>query len=195
MEQATVTLSRGTGASLITPDLFERVAHSDRQAFNTFYTTLAPRVYGLAVRMLRDTALAEEVTQEIFTEIWQRADTYNPTKGSVYTWTMTITHRRVVDRIRAVHAARERDLRIGIRDWEPTVDEVASMAEIRFDHEKVANALGRLTELQQQVIRLAYYHGLSYKEIAQRLNIPTGTVKTRLRDGMIRLRDEMGVTG
>jgi len=104
-----------------------------------------------------------------------------------------MAHRRAVDRVRASQAGRDRDLKIGVRDLEPGYDSVTESVEIRIEHERVERALGRLTELQSQAVRLAYYGGYSHSEVAAMLGVPIGTVKTRLRDGMIRLRDEMGV--
>jgi RNA polymerase sigma-70 factor (ECF subfamily) len=142
---------------------------------------------------LVDHAQSEEVTQEIFLEIWQTATRYEATRGGASTWIMTMAHRRAVDRIRASQAGRDRDTRIGIRDLAVAYDEVSETVEVRLEHERVEKAMSRLTELQRQAISLAYYGGLSQSEVAERLQIPLGTVKTRLRDGMIRLRDELGV--
>jgi RNA polymerase sigma-70 factor (ECF subfamily) len=106
---------------------------------------------------------------------------------------LTLTHRRSVDRIRSAQASRDRDLRIGIRDQAREYDQVAEAVEVRIESERVAVALQKLTELQRQAVTLAYFKGLSHTEVAALLHIPVGTVKTRLRDGLIRLRDELGV--
>ena len=154
---------------------------------------MAPRVLGLIRRVLVDPAQSEEVAQEVFLEIWQSAGRFEPNRGSATTWILTMAHRRAVDRIRSSQAGRDRDLRVGVRDYSPVIDDVAEQAEIRLENDRVRVAMQRLTELQRQAITLAYYEGLTQTEIAERLSIPLGTVKTRLRDGMIRLRDEMGV--
>jgi RNA polymerase sigma-70 factor (ECF subfamily) len=175
--------------------LLALVAQGDRIAFAELYDTTAPRVLGLIRRILIDHAQSEEVAQEVFLEIWQSAGRFEPNRGSATTWILTMAHRRAIDRIRSSQAGRDRDLRVGVRDFSPEVDDVSEQAEIRLENERVRRAMARLTELQRQAITLAYYEGLTHTEIAQRLGIPLGTVKTRLRDGMIRLRDEMGVVG
>ena len=173
--------------------LLALVADGDQRAFAGLYDTIAPRVLGLIRRVLGDPAQSEEVTQEVFLEIWQSARRYEPNKGSATTWIMTMAHRRAIDRIRASQAGRDRDIRVGIRDFERDYDNVAEQVEIRLENERVRRAMQQLTELQRQAISLAYYEGLTQSEIAERLSVPLGTVKTRLRDGMIRLRDAMGV--
>ena len=174
-------------------ELLGRVAKGDQSAFGELYDQIAPRVLGLVKRLLVDHAQSEEVTQEIFLEIWQTASRYEASRGGALTWIMTMAHRRAVDRIRASQAGRDRDSRIGIRDLEVDYDHVAETVEIRIEHERVEKAMSRLTELQRQAVSLAYFGGYSHSEVADMLHVPLGTVKTRLRDGMIRLRDEMGV--
>ena len=175
-------------------DLLERVAQGDQRAFSELYDQIAPRVLGLIRRVLKDQAQSEEVTQEVFLEIWQSATRFDPNKGGASTWILTMAHRRAVDRVRASQSSRDRDVRIGIRDHSPDYDTVAETIEIRIEHERVEKAMQRLTELQRQAVSLAYYGGYSHSEVATMLSVPIGTVKTRLRDGMIRLRDELGVT-
>jgi RNA polymerase sigma-70 factor (ECF subfamily) len=174
-------------------ELLGRVARGDQAAFGELYDQMAPRVLGLVRRLLIDHAQSEEVTQEIFLEIWQTATRYEEQRGGASTWIMTMAHRRAVDRIRASQAGRDRDTRIGIRDQAVEYDQVSETVEIRIEHERVERAMNRLTELQRQAISLAYYGGYTQSEVADLLHVPLGTVKTRLRDGMIRLRDEMGV--
>jgi RNA polymerase sigma-70 factor (ECF subfamily) len=174
-------------------DLLARVAEGDQAAFGELYDQLAPRVLGLVRRLLKDFAQSEEVTQEVFLEIWQTATRYDPNKGGASTWVLTMAHRRAVDRVRSSQSTRVRDTKIGIRDFPTEYDSVAESVEINVEHERVKKALSRLTELQRQAITLAYYGGFSHNEVAEQLHIPVGTVKTRLRDGMIRLRDELGV--
>lgn len=174
-------------------DLLGRVADGDQGAFGELYDQLAPRVLGLVRRILVDFAQSEEVTQEVFLEIWQNAARYDSNKGGAVTWILTMAHRRAVDRVRASQSSRVRDTRIGIRDLPTDYDQVAESVEITVEHERVEKALSRLTDLQRQAITLAYYGGFSHSEVAEQLSIPIGTVKTRLRDGMIRLRDELGV--
>ncbi len=174
--------------------LLERVANGDQQAFAELYDQISPRVFGLIKRLLRDHSQSEEVTQEVFLEIWQTATRFDPNKGAAATWILTMAHRRAVDRVRSSQSSRDRDTRIGIRDYNPDYDNVAETIEVRVEHERVEKAMTRLTELQRQAVSLAYYGGFSHSEVAAKLSVPIGTVKTRLRDGMIRLRDELGVT-
>jgi len=171
-----------------------RVATGDKQAFAELYDTTSARVYGLVKRLLVDPAQAEEVTQEIYLEIWQTATRYQQERGSAMSWMLTMAHRRAVDRVRASQASRDRDTRIGIRDYDREYDQVAEHVEVTMEGARVKRALQGLTELQRQAVQLAYYGGLSHSEIAAELHVPVGTVKTRIRDGMIRLRDAMGVT-
>lgn len=174
--------------------LLALVARGDQAAFSELYDQIAPRVLGLVRRLLRDHAQSEEVTQEIFLEIWQSATRFDAVKGAASTWIMTMAHRRAVDRVRASQSSRDRDVKIGIRDFNNSYDNVAETVGVRIEHERVEKAMLRLTELQRQAVSLAYYGGYSHSEVAEMLGVPIGTVKTRLRDGMIRLRDEMGVT-
>ena len=184
----------GTTPIVTSEDLLGRVAQGDRAAFAELYDRTASRVFGLVKRLLRDHAQSEEVTQEIFLEIWQSATRYDPGKGGAMAWMLTMTHRRAVDRVRASQSSRDRDTRIGIRDFAPEFDSVAENVEITIESERVKEAMKRLTELQRQAVQLAYFGGYSHSEVSQMLKVPIGTVKTRLRDGMIRLRDELGVT-
>nr|WP_241984262.1 sigma-70 family RNA polymerase sigma factor [Cryobacterium sp. Hb1] len=174
-------------------ELLVQVALGDQSAFGELYDQIAPRVLGLVKRLLVDHAQSEEVTQEIFLEIWQSAARYESTRGGASTWILTMAHRRAVDRIRSSQAGRDRDTKIGIRDLAVAYDHVAETVEVRIEHERVEKAMTRLTQLQRQAVSLAYYGGLSHSEVADKLQIPLGTVKTRLRDGLIRLRDELGV--
>jgi RNA polymerase sigma-70 factor (ECF subfamily) len=174
-------------------DLLAQVAEGNQEAFAKLYDQCASRVLGLVRRLLKDSAQSEEVTQEIFLEVWQNAKRYDPAKGSATTWILTMSHRRAVDRIRASQSTRDRDTKIGLRDMETEYDSVSESVEIRVEHERVGQALLRLTDLQRQAVTLAYYGGYSHSEVAEMLKVPIGTVKTRLRDGMIRLRDELGV--
>jgi RNA polymerase sigma-70 factor (ECF subfamily) len=184
----------GASTTVQPETLLERVAQGDQRAFAQLYDLVAARVLGLVKRILIDHAQSEEVTQEIFLELWQTAPRFDPNKGGATSWILTMAHRRAVDRVRAAQSSRNRDLKIGIRDYEPGHDMVAESTEIRIESERVAQAMERLTELQREAIRLAYYGGYSHSEVAAKLRIPVGTVKTRVRDGLIRLRDELGVT-
>jgi RNA polymerase sigma-70 factor (ECF subfamily) len=163
------------------------VARGDIDAFEAVYDHVAPAVYGTVRRVLRDPAQSEEVTQEALLEVWRCASRYDPTLGSPLGWVMTIAHRRAVDRVRSNQRSAERE-----RTSPPPAaadDPVAEAVEVDLDHRRVRRCLSTLSDLQRESIRLAYYHGYSYSEVAALLKVPVGTVKTRMRDGLIRLRD------
>nr|WP_255378154.1 ECF RNA polymerase sigma factor SigK [Quadrisphaera sp. DSM 44207] len=165
-----------------------RVAAGDRDAFADVYDALAPKVLGLARAVVRNPALAEEVAQEVLLEVWRQAPRYDPAAGSVTTWAMTIAHRRAVDRVRSVRAAEDREDRVASSHVQREYDDVAERAEQREDEDRVRAALACLTDLQREAVVLAYWGGCTSAEISDRLGVPVPTVKTRLRDGLIRLR-------
>jgi RNA polymerase sigma-70 factor, ECF subfamily len=171
--------------------LLMRVASGDHGAFGELYDLICARLHGVIRRCLIDPAQSEEVTQDVFLEIWQNAARYEPESGGAVGWMMTIAHRRAVDRVRSSQASRDRDIRIGIRDTPRDFDHVAEAGEISIEHERARRALAAISELQREVVMLAYFDGLSQTEIAAQLGVKIGTVKTRLRDGLIRLRAEM----
>jgi RNA polymerase sigma-70 factor (ECF subfamily) len=170
------------------------VADGDRAAFAQLYDLVAPKVHGIVRRCLVDHAQSDEVTQDVFLEIWQNATRYQPDAGKAVTWMLTIAHRRAIDRVRASQSSRNRDMKIGIRDMPHEFDHVSEEVEISIEHSRAVLALSKITELQRQVVTLAYFDGLTQREIAEALNVNIGTVKTRLRDGLIRLRAEMLAT-
>ncbi|MFD4989950.1 sigma-70 family RNA polymerase sigma factor [Streptomyces sp. NPDC058374] len=179
------------------PDLEElmgQVAVGDRDAFTTVYDAVAGPVLGLVRSVLRDPAQSEEVTQEVLVEVWRTAARFRPARGTVMTWVLTLAHRRAVDRVRSAQAAADREERAALLDRTPAFDEVAEQVETRLEREQVRRCLRTLTELQRESVSLAYYRGLAYREVAELLTVPLGTVKTRLRDGLIRLRDCLGVS-
>jgi RNA polymerase sigma-70 factor (ECF subfamily) len=167
-------------------DLLVRSATGDRLAFAELYDRVSPQVIGVSLRVLRDRALAEEVAQEVLTEVWQKAGRFDPERGSAAGWIVTFAHRRAVDRVRSEQAARDRNDRVGYRDQERSYDHVA---------DEVREAVSRLTDRQREAIELAYFGGHTYREVATVLGIPEGTAKSRLRDALARLRtllDELG---
>jgi RNA polymerase sigma-70 factor, ECF subfamily len=172
----------------------EATASCDRSAFSTVYDLTAPRVLGLCRRILIDPHMSEEVAQEVFLEIWQTSSRFDAERGRGLTWILTMAHRRAIDRVRATQSSRDRDLRIGIRDFDEEVPGVESDVETSLEIERARSAMGRLTPLQREVLDLAYFGGLTQSEIAERLGTPIGTVKTRMRDALIRLRGLLGET-
>ena len=173
--------------------LITRTARGDTDAFATLYDALAGAVYGLVLRVLRDSAQSEEVTQEVLVDVWRHAARYEPARGSVQAWVLTMAHRRAVDRVRSAQASSNREQRVGRSATERPYDEVSEAVQHRMEVEQVRRALSLLTDLQREAVTLAYYGGYTQGQVAQLLGVPLGTVKTRLRDGLIRLRDEMGV--
>jgi RNA polymerase sigma-70 factor (ECF subfamily) len=174
--------------------LLAQTATGDQAAFSALYDNTAARVLGLVRRVMIDPAQSEEVTQEVFLEIWQSAPRFDPNKGRASTWIMTMAHRRAIDRIRSAQASRNRDRAVGIRDLPTAYDQVAETVEVRVEHERVEQAMSKLSDAQREAVTLAYFGGYTQSEVAEMLGIPLGTAKTRMRDAMIRLRRELGVT-
>jgi len=171
-------------------ELMSQVADGDQDAFAALYDAVAPRVYGLIRRVVRDAALAEEVAQEALVEVWRNASRFDRARGSAAGWIFTIAHRRAVDRVRAEQAATERERRTA-RASVP-FDDVVEEVTARLEQHAVRRCLDALTRVQREAILLAYYRGLTYPEVADRLGAPLPTIKTRMRDGLIRLRDCLG---
>jgi RNA polymerase sigma-70 factor (ECF subfamily) len=174
-------------------ELLRQVARGDEKAFGQVYDLISPSVYGLVRRILRDPAQSEEVAQEVLVEVWRSACRYDSRRGSPQAWVMTLAHRRAVDRVRSEQANSDREARAAAANTKRPYDEVAEEATNRLERERVRRCLDTLTELQEQSVRLAFYGGYSYREVAKLLSTPLGTVKTRMRDGLIRLRDCLGV--
>jgi RNA polymerase sigma-70 factor, ECF subfamily len=173
-------------------DLLIHVARGDQAAFEAVYDRLAGPVYGVIRRVLRDPAQAEEVTQEVLLEVWRTATRFDPAVGGAATWVMTIAHRRAIDRVRSTAAAAEREQKTA--EIPMPRDEVAEAVEANLDRERVRRCLDGLTEVQRESITLAYYGGYSSRQVAGLLNVTLGAIKTRIRDGLIRMRDCLGVS-
>ncbi|MFF4894505.1 sigma-70 family RNA polymerase sigma factor [Micromonospora chersina] len=175
-------------------ELLQRVGRGDEVAFASLYDVVAPKVLGLARRVLRDPGLAEEVAQEALVQVWRTAARFDPGRGSALGWVLTVAHRRAVDRVRSEQALADRTQRAAAAGMEVPFDEVAESVSARLDREQVRRCLGGLTALQREAVTLAYYGGYTYREVAEQLKSPLPTIKTRMRDGLIRMRDCLGVT-
>lgn len=170
--------------------LLRQVACGDEDAFARLYDLVAARVYGMARRVVRDPAQAEEVVQEVLLEVWRAAASYQPDRGSGIGWILALAHRRAVDRVRHAQAATDREHRAATANaFGGAYDQVAEEATDRLERRQVRHCLGALTDLQREVITLAYYQARTYREVASLLQVPLPTIKTRMRDGLIRLRD------
>ncbi|MDQ6523850.1 ECF RNA polymerase sigma factor SigK [Nocardioides sp. LHD-245] len=173
--------------------LLQQAARGDSAAFATLYDATAARVHGLVLRVVRDPAQAEEVTQEVFLEIWRQASRYDVARGSALAWLMTITHRKAVDRVRSAEAATRRDVTYEQSNRAVEHDTTVEAAHASLEAHRVRAALTQLTDVQREAIELAYFGGYTHTEVAALLDLPVGTAKTRIRDGLIRLRDTIGV--
>ncbi|MFT3899366.1 MAG: ECF RNA polymerase sigma factor SigK [Gordonia sp. (in: high G+C Gram-positive bacteria)] len=183
-------MTASTGAGL--PHLLERAAGGDTAAFGEFYDETSARVYGMVLRVLRDPGYSEEVTQEVYLEAWRAADSYDPEAGSVLSWLLTIAHRRAVDRVRRETAVANRNKQYAAEAADREFDHVSEVVAARETTSQVQDCLDTLTDTQRQSVDLAYYHGLTYREVAERLSVALPTVKSRIRDGLIRLRKCLG---
>ncbi|GAB3756136.1 sigma-70 family RNA polymerase sigma factor [Yimella radicis] len=162
--------------------LIASCAAGDQDAFARTYDLASTRVYGMVLRVLRDEALTEEVTQEVFLEIWQKASSFRG-GGTAWGWVLAIAHRRAVDRVRSVEAARRRDERYANEPVGAAVgpEDTVVAAETGL---AVRQCLETLSAVQRHAIELAYWAGLTQHQIAEKLGAPLGTVKSRVRDGL-----------
>lgn len=173
--------------------LLHAVALGDERAFEALYERIGAIVYGVSRAVVRDPHQAEEVAQEVLLEVWRTAPRFDAERGSARAWVSTMAHRRAVDRVRSAQATRRREEAVGARQVERDYDDVSERVETRLDVERVRSCLDGLTPRQRDAVRLAYYGGHTQSQVATLLKLPLGTIKTRMRDGLIRLRDCLGV--
>lgn len=174
-----------------------RCAGGDRQAFSEVYDATSARAFGLSVRVLRDRAQAEDAVQEAYLQIWRQSARFDPDRGSAISWILMIVHGTAVSQVRSSQSRSTREevyeresdpLRIGRED--PT----GAAADASMDAQRVRLALSQLTDLQRTAIEMAYFEGRTHTEVAGLIGIPLGTAKTRIRDGLLRLRDVMAAS-
>jgi len=183
---------RGAEAARLA-DLVARSSRGHEDAFSELYDLTASRMYGLVLRILRSADHAAEVTQEVFVEVWRQSARYAPDKGSVLAWMSTIAHRRAVDRVRSVSSEVARDEQYAVTTVLREADHVWEDVEQKMEVERVRKGMASLTAIQREAIGLAYFGGYTQTQVASLLKLPLGTVKTRIRDGLIGLRDALGV--
>ena len=167
--------------------LMDRIVEGDELAFAELYDELAPTVYGVVRRVVRDPARSEEVTQEVFVELWRQAARFDSARGGVRGWAVTISRRRAVDCVRSEQSWRDRQVRdaaVRAGAAEGPADAVIDS----LDRDRARHALDQLSDVQRQALELAVFDGLTHVEIAELLGVALGTVKTRIRTGLIRLR-------
>ncbi|SDJ03506.1 RNA polymerase sigma-70 factor, ECF subfamily [Rhodococcus triatomae] len=186
-----MTVLDGENAALTT--LLARIAAGERQAFGDFYSRTSSRVYGMVVRVLRDPGYSEETTQEVYLQVWRSAGSFDPNRGSALSWLITLAHRRAIDRVRSEQSAADRESVYGSTTRSTDFDTVAEEVVRRTEDDLVTDCLESLTDIQRTSVVLAYYRGLTYREVAQQLSVSLPTIKSRIRDGLIRLGRCLGV--
>ncbi|WP_369184932.1 ECF RNA polymerase sigma factor SigK [Streptomyces sp. Y1] len=172
--------------------LIVRVAHGDTAAFTLLHDAVGATLFLIVLRVVRDRGHTQEVVQEVLLEIWGKAHRFQPARGSAMAWIATMAHRRAVDRVRTVRAAADRDLRAALLDHHTPFDHVSEQVARRLEHQWVRDCLQEITDLQRQAVVMVYYHGLSHQEMADLLQVPLGTAKSRVRDALLHLRARMG---
>lgn len=168
-------------------------ARGDEQAFAQLYDLTSSRVYGMVLRVVRDAAQSAEVTQDVYLEVWRQSARFDAARSAVLPWLLMIAHRRAVDRVRAAQSAIVRDDKYATLTEDRPFDVVSEQVQTSLEAQRVRKVLHELTPAQREAVSLAYFGGYTHTEVSQLLKIPLGTVKTRIRDGLIRLRDALGV--
>ena len=188
-----MSVPKGSSAKSSQPDLnllIMRVAAGDQLAMTSLYDTSSRVLYGLLLRILNEHTLAEEVLLDVYMQVWRQAASYDEVRGSPMAWMLTIARSRAIDRLRSGRQELlRRDTFEGLEENARSAIDVEETAEIAEVQGRVREALETLPAEQKEVIELAYYGGLSHSEIALHLEQPLGTVKTRIRSAMMKLRD------
>jgi RNA polymerase sigma-70 factor (ECF subfamily) len=173
--------------------LLKSVGLADREAFASLYDATSSRVFGLTRTVLRNDSLAQEVTQDVFLEVWQRAGRFDSSKGSALSWVMTLAHSRAVDKVRHHQAVHLRDHRHAVISYQPDVDVVLQDVLAGQDRQQLHDAMGSITARQHEAISLTFFAGHTYRGASLMLGVPLSTIKTRIRDGLINLRTALAV--
>jgi RNA polymerase sigma-70 factor (ECF subfamily) len=173
-------------------ELMDRIATGDQAAFADFYDATSRTVYGIVLRVLRDRAQAEEVAQEVYVEAWTSAPRFDAELGSPTGWLNTIAHRKAVDRVRSSERNLAREQRHFNAETQRVTADTSDIVVAQDESQRVREALDQLPEAQRTAVRMAYFEGRTYREVAEFLELPLGTVKTRIRDAMKRLRQHLG---
>lgn len=171
--------------------LLRETGQGSHEAFTEFYRRTSPRVFGMVRRVVVDPGLSEEVTQEVFIMVWRHAAAYDPARGSPTTWLLTIAHRKAVDRVRSQQSSTDRNARWATASYTRPYDEVATSSLDRMESLQLMDSLAALSPLQREAIVLAYFGPLTYREVAESLSKPLPTVKSRIRDGLNLLREQL----
>jgi len=167
--------------------LLHACARGDRTALHSLYKETAPQLFGLALRILRNRELAEEIVQDSFVLVWGNAHTFDPGRGAAMAWLARIVRNRCIDLIR--RRGRETPLDHGtIESWEDPASSPADLAALSSDARRLHDCLDELEECPRKVLKLVYYEGMTYQEVAVHLGVPLGTVKSWVRRSLIRLR-------
>jgi RNA polymerase sigma-70 factor (ECF subfamily) len=187
-----------TAQQIADREMIARIGRGDQSAFSALYDRLSGPLYSLALRMLGDTADAQEALQDVFLQIWSRAGTYDPEQSSVFSWTVLLTRSRVIDRLRArgrrlrlvVASTDDRESRDEVADAS-TVESAADTADRNDEAARVRFVLNNLPSEQREAIELAFFEHLTHHEIAGQLGQPLGTIKARIRRGLLKLRQRL----
>lgn len=176
-------------------ELLERIQRGDAAALDVLYARYAPPVYALVWKVLQNTEEAEDVALDVFWQIWRQAGRYDPSRGAPPAWIFTVARSRAIDRLRARHRREDRTVsfddpesNLDPLDEEAAPDQIASFRQTR---DAVREAMDSLSPVQREAVELAFFKGLTHVEIARKLRQPLGTVKTRIRQGLIRLRKKL----